>query len=239
MQRTLLQIVTSFCERRAINTPATVVGSLDAQIRQIRSLLEDGCRELVMRGPWEALTKQCLITTINNEDQGAMTTLAAGYKWMLPETLWDRTNKRSLIGRLTPREWQYIKAIVVQGPLYTFRVRGGRFLVNPAPPAGETWAFEYIMETFAETTAGSDVFVGYFTSDDNIILLPDDVVLSDLTWRWKKEKGLTYAQDFEDFERLVATTLGLDGGSKPPIDASCDEGTVRPGVFVPQYNSVP
>lgn len=238
MQRTLLETVTTFCERRALPIPAAVFGSVDTQVRQIRSILEDGCNQLITRGNWEALDKQATHTTVALEDQGAITTIAPGYKWMLPQTLWDRTNKRSLVGRINPQDWQYIKAIIVTGPLYSFRIMGGRFLVNPAPPAGETWAFEYIMETWAEVSLASGTYVKYFTADTNVILLPDDVVLADLTWRYKKEKGISFAQDFDDCEAIISKYLGMDGGSKPPLDLASECPRVQPGVFVPQYNTV-
>lgn len=239
MQRTLLETITTFCERRAVPVPPAVYGSTDTQVRQLRSLLEEGCNALAQRGLWQALTQECLITTIANEDQGAISTLAPGFSWMLWQTLWDRTNKRMLVGRLTPGEWQYIKAIVVTGPLYSFRIRAGKFIVNPAPPASETWAFEYVSEFWIAPTGSTVPTYKYFTADTNVILLPDNIVQADLTWRYKKEKGISFAQDFDDCEDLVIKALGRDGGTKPPIDMSSECPRVQPGVFVPQYNTVP
>ena len=57
-------------------------------------------------------------------------------------------------------------------------------------------------------------------------------MLADLRWRWKKEKGLEYAQDFESFELLFARATSNDGMRR---DLSM-EGTpsiVRPGILVP------
>jgi len=231
-QRTLLQIVTAFTERRALGVPTTVFGSADKQVRQIRSLLEEGCIALAGRGQWEGLTKEASWATTAVEDQGAVTTLAPdGYRYMLPETLWDRTEKIPLVGRLTPQDWQALKAVVVTGPRYNFRLRGGRFLVNPAPPAAHTWVFEYISENWAETAAA--VGINYFTADTNVIRLPDFIVNSDLNWRWKKEKGLTYAQDFEDHEALVIEALARDGGSKPTLYMHDSGNELRPGIVVP------
>ncbi|HET7157819.1 MAG TPA: hypothetical protein VFI62_02415, partial [Burkholderiales bacterium] len=74
---TLLQIVTMFCERKNLPVPATVIGSSDNQIVQIRALLEKEGVELRKRGAWEGITREATHTTLAAEDQGAIATIAA------------------------------------------------------------------------------------------------------------------------------------------------------------------
>jgi hypothetical protein len=146
--------------------------------------------------------------------------------------LWDRTEKLPLLGPTSPQSWQALKAIVITGPRYSFRFRGGNFLVTPAPPAGHTWVFEYVSRNFALDNDGT-TYKSILEEDSDEILLPDQIVKADLRWRWKKEKGLAYAEDFNRAEELIANALGRDG-SKPilRLDGEGDN-DIRPGIFVP------
>lgn len=232
---TLLQAVTKLFNRISLAAPGQVYGSTDKGVIQARALLEEGLDALAGRGVWQELTREATHVTLAQEDQGAVTTIAPNFKWLILQTLQDRTNKLPLVGPLNPAEWQYLKAVVLTGPRYQFRFRGDRFLVTPAPTAGDTWAFEYAMDCWAETTAGSGSYIKAFTADANNILLPDDVVMADLRWRWRKEKGLSYSQDFDNFEMLVNDALGRNGPKKVLCLDSAPE-DMRPGIGVTPYS---
>lgn len=230
---TLLEIIQNFTLPTGIPKPATVFGSTDPQVLQAAALLQEGLEDLSQRGAWERLTYEATWVTTAAEDQGALTTLAPnGFRWLIPQTLWDRTQKLPLVGAMSSQDWQALKAIVITGPRYSFRFRGGNFLVTPAPPAGHTWAFEYISKNFALAADGT-TYKAVLTADSDTILLPDQIVRADLRWRWKKEKGLAYAEDFNRAEELINNALGRDG-ARPPLrmDLDCG-GDLQPGIFVP------
>lgn len=231
---TLFATVTEFCQLKAIPVPLAVIGSVDKQVIQIQALLQAGLRSTSGRGAWERLINEATWTTTATESQGAITTLATnGFRYLLPQSLWDRTEKLPLLGPVDSQDWQALKAIVITGPRYSFRFRGGLFITTPAPPAGHTWAFEYVSSNFIRAT-GAGAYYQTFLADTDEILLPHDIVMADLEWRWNKAKGLTYAEDFNTFEMLVVNALGRDGG-KPILDmgASTTSGEIRPGIFVP------
>jgi hypothetical protein len=136
-------------------------------------------------------------------------------------------------GPVDPRQWQALKALFVNGPYYRFRIRSGHFLVNPIPPAGEDWYFEYVTKNWILDQDGV-TYKQYFTNDADTILMPDELLLMGLRWRWKKEKGLDYAEDFRTYEMQVKDALGWDG-AKPILrmDEQMRKGPM-PGIFVPQ-----
>lgn len=230
---TLLDIVQTLTQRQGIPVPTSVVGSVDSQVTQLMALLQEGLESVSGRGAWEYLINEATWTTTATENQGAISTLATnGYRYLLPQTLWDRTQKLPLLGPLDSADWQALKALVITGPRYSFRLRGGNFVVTPAPPAGHTWAFEYVSENFL-LAADNTTYKSVFSADTDQILLPKQIVLADLRWRWKKEKGLTYAEDFNSCEALIVDALGRDGG-KPVLDmGGCGDGNILPGIFVP------
>lgn len=228
---TLLSTITTVCERLGQPVPATVMGNTDKQVVQMRALLEEGLDALSDRAAWERLVNQATHTTLATEDQGAIATICAnGFRYIINDTFWDRDSKLPVCGSVSPQDWQLIKAMVVNGPRYQFRLRGGNLLVNPVPTAGLNWACEYVSEN---TILAADLttYKKRFTADTDTILLPDQVVQLDLRWRWKKEKGLPYAEDFNAVEALIANATARDGGN-PTLQMDVPNRDVIPGIFV-------
>ena len=230
---TLLQIVQRFCERTNLPSPATVYGSSDPQVVQLKALLEEVGIDLSGRGAWQGITFEATHTTLAAEDQGAMTAIATnGFRYVKNQTIWDRTLRLPVLGPMSPQEWQSLKALVVNGPRYRFRIRGGKLLSNPAPTAGNTWAFEYVSVNWI---LGADLttYKQFFTLDTDTVLLPDFIVLQGLRWVWKREKGLSYDEDFRTYELMVKDALGRDGGK--PIIRMDEDGWngPKPGIWVP------
>jgi hypothetical protein len=228
----LLTIVQDFCERKSLPSPTSVLGSADPQIKQIRALIQKGCEDLFQRGRWESLINEASWTTTATESQGTIVSRATnGFMWMLPETFWDRTQKLPLLGPLDSADWQVLKAIVVTGPRYSFRFMGGIIKSTPAPPAGHTWVFEYISKNWILQADGV-TYLSKFAADTDNVLFPEQVVTADLEWRWLKEKGLNYQEDFNAAERLIVNALGRSG-SKPVLHLDDFGGEIKPGIFVP------
>lgn len=237
--QTLLQTVVEVLGRLGQPIPSTIMGNTDKGVVQIKSLLQEGLDQLSSRAQWERLTYEYTFATIANENQGALTAglgspvvAPNGLRYLLPETLWDRTNKLPLVGPLDPQDWQAMKAWIINGPRYQFRQRGGNFYVNPVPTAGWTWAFEYVSENYIQAAAGT--YAMRFALDTDVILLPVQFVELDLTWRWKKAKGLPYAQDFDDLEALLADAKARNQPAKVlRMDSPDCYTSPRPIIVVP------
>ncbi len=227
----ILTTIAHVCGRTNVPVPMTVLGNTDPQVTQMLRLLEEEGTDLSKRGDWQGITCEATLVTAALEDQGALSSIATnGFRYIKNGTLWDRTNKLPIYGPLSDAEWQQLKALTVTGPRYQYRIRGAHLLVNPTPTAGYTWAFEYISTNWLLGSDGT-TYKQYATQDDDTILLPEDLVLMGLRWRWKKEKGLDYAEDFESYEMQVKTELGRDGG-KRTLRMDGGEQDARPGFGV-------
>ena len=209
-------------------------GASDQVVLQLLGLLEEEGCDLAQRYAWNALINEATWTSTATENQGAITTLASnGFKKILNDTIWDRSTRLPVCGPLNARDWQGLKALLSTGPRYQWRLRGGNLIVNPTPVAGESWYFEYVSKNWISDQTGA-TFYDRFAADNDIILLPDNLVLQGLRWRWKKEKGFDYAEDFRTYEHQVQTAMGNDGGKPVLHQDRIGHGEPKPGVFVPE-----
>lgn len=229
----MLTTIQAFCERTGLPVPPTVYGTTDPQIRQVRALLEEIGNDMARRGSWQGITFEASLTTAATESQGAMTTLCPnGFRNIKNQTIWSRSRRLPVCGPLDAAQWQMLKALFVNGPYYRFRIRGDALLVNPTPPAGESWYWEYVSKNWITDSTGV-TYKQYFTSDTDLIVVPDDVLLMGLRWKWKAEKGMDYAEDFATYESQVKDAMGMDGGKhKIGMDDAPMRGP-QPGIFVP------
>ena len=233
----LLQIIQHVCKRQNIPVPTTALGSGQDQVVQLIGLLEEECNDLASRHDWQALTFEAAHTTVAAEDQGAISTIAAnGFRYIKNNTIWDRTRRLPVYGPMSGQNWQAVKAIAVNGPNYQFRIRGGKLLSNPAPTAGNNWRFEYVSHNFIIDPNGI-TYKQYFTNDDDALLLPENLLIMGLRWRYLREKGMDYAELFRIYEMQVKDAMGRDAG-KPTLNMG--EGRdVGPSVFIPAGSWIP
>jgi hypothetical protein len=238
---TLLTIVQNFCRRQNLPVPTTVMGSTDPLILQAKALLEEEGNDLASRGIWQSLSLEASLTTVAAESQGLIDTICSGggtsptptgFRYMINQTIWSRTRRLPVSGPLDAQEWQMLKALFVNGPYYRHRIRGGQLLVNPTPPAGESWYFEYVSQFWIQNAA-STLTYQFFAADTDVVLLPGTLLLQGLRWRWLREKGMDYAEPFRTYEMQVKDALGRDGGR--PVLSMDGEATrgPQPGIWVP------
>jgi len=236
---TMLSTVQYFFKRNGLSVPATVAGSTDSQVTQVAALLEEEGNDLAQRYPWEGITFEATHTTTAAESQGTVASIATnGFRYIKNETIWDRTDQLPVIGPMSGTEWQTLKAVTSNGPRYRYRIRGGLLLVNPAPAANHAWAFEYVSKNWILGADGT-TYKQYFTLDTDTMLIPEELLLSGLRWRWKKEKGLDYAEDFRTYEAQISDAMGRDGG-KERLNMGVDPTRgPRPGIYVPERGWTP
>lgn len=211
---TLLEIVQEFARRTGIRVPSSVSGSQDTGVLQLLGLANETCELLTDEAVWEGLIREATFTSVNGEDQGAIETLAPnGFLAIVQGTIYDRTQKVELYGPLGPQVWQQGKAFIPAGPLFRYRIRGGRLLFMPVGVAGHTCAFEYY-SNFCIYNPVDDVYKDAFTKDSDVFLLDKKLLLLGLRWKWKKEKGLTYNEEYDHFVRAATNAAGRSGTKK-------------------------
>lgn len=208
----LLTIVQDTCRRLSLTVPTAVVASVDPNVTQIYGLLNQLGKDLVRAHPWQRLTKEKTITTTATETQtGAIPT---DFSYFIPDSVFNRTRTRRVMGPLTAHEWQAEKAILASVLFDAFRVRGNNFIVTPVPPAGETWAYEYISTYWVDTDADGTGDATAFSMDADTTLLSEELLVLGAIWRFRQAKGLDYAEPFRDYQMAFLDAAGRDGGKR-------------------------
>lgn len=235
----LLTIVQKHTRRTGLPVPVLVMGNTDPQIVQILNLLEEECIELSARHSWKGLINECTFLALGVESQGTLASLGSGptatnaLRYILNDVMWNRSLRLPVYGPIDPQKWQQIKANTTVS-LQQYRIRGSgagtqaNLLITPAPTAGQTVAFEYVTDNWV---LNGTTPAAAFVADTDTILIPESVVLAGLKWRWKKEKGLDYAQDFASYELLVTDSMGRDG-TRPVLNMAGCPDEMRPGIFI-------
>jgi len=231
---TMLATIQRFCRRTNLTVPSAVIGTTDPQVSQIYSILEEEGAELSGRGSWQYLTYETTHTTVATESQGSIDDIAPNnFRYIKNDTIWDRTENLPVIVIDGP-DWQAEKGFSATSPRYRARIRTNELIVTPVPVAGNTWAFEYVTWNWILDNDGSTT-KQYFTEDTDTFLLPDAIVQMGLRWRWKKEKGFEYAEDFRTYETMVADALGRQG-MQGVLHQDRSERRTTPKIVVNQGN---
>jgi hypothetical protein len=230
---TLLEILKEFARRNGLPVPSLVFSSQDDGMLQLAGVANEVVEDLITnRGVWTELQKEATWVLTAVEDQGSLDTLAPyGFKWMIKDTFWDRTQGLPVTGPVSPTEWQMIKGSVSANPYLRYRMRGKRLLLTGTLTAGHSMAFEYASD-FSVLAANGTTYKKLFTADDDTFVLNETLLFAGLNWMWRRKKGFAYSEEFRTYELLCASLKGHDG-TKPDLQMDGVETGVRPGIFVP------
>jgi hypothetical protein len=210
---TLLTICQDAAKEIGVPSPTSVVGTSDTTNVQLLAAANRVGKDLVTGYDWEVLIKEEEHTTLAAESQGAMTTIATDFMRISNDTMWNRTTNRKYYGPLNNSQWQQLKASATSGITNHFRIRGGVLLVNPAPPSGEKIFFEYIGKNWVITSGSSANAVAY-AADANTTVLDEDLITLGVIWRFLKQKGLPYDNQFQEYRLKLSEKQSKDGAKQ-------------------------
>lgn len=139
--------------------------------------------------------------------------LPSDWQRQIPQTEWDRTNRWPLMGPQTPEDWQSFKSgIVYAGPRQRFRILGGLMTINPLPPNGLTFAFEYISNAWVR--GAMDAPQTKILADTDTFVFNDSLLITGLKTQWKASKGLNASHDIGEFRGLLESAKSQNKSAK-------------------------
>jgi hypothetical protein len=174
------------------------------------------------------------IGIVSQQVQGTIQDLAGeGFRFILNETMWDRTTRRPIFGPKSPAEWQQLQAQFMQGPYIQYRLRTNQVMFLPAPAVGDEIFFEWVTSYWmltAEQVPGS-----IMTNDTDVSVLDERLHILGGIWRWRKANGLDYTEDWNKYEAAVADSISRDG-SKARLNLAGAQSDIFPAILVPAGN---
>ena len=208
---TALTIVQNACTELGIASPTSCFASTDRVIVQMRNLMNREGELLRDSYPWTRLVTEKTFSTAAQAIQTSA--VPADFGWFLNDSMWNRTTGRQIAGPISPSDWQREQVYPsIAAPEASFMFRGGDILITPSPTASQTVAYEYVSKNWAEASGGTDL--SRMTADTDVAFLSESLITLGIIWRWRKSKGLDYAEDFRTYEIEKAKAIARDGGSK-------------------------
>lgn len=190
------------------------VGATQLSHIEFKDFLGDTVDELADRLDWPApITVDLTLTGTAAETYS----LPPDFKRLTRDALavYEKTTtRRACLPISTNGEWTYLKQIGSAGGSRYYFVSGydGAFSISfyrPLEP-GNTVTLSYVSRNWLSSggTVGTD-----WETDDDILLWPADLVRMGVIWRWRKAKGLPFADNVAEFEarlsRLINDARGV------------------------------
>jgi len=205
----LLAMIQQACLRVGLTSPSAAIGSTDENILRMIAIANEEGEKLSQRCAWQALVSEATFSTAATESQGAMTTLAgAAWDYILLDTMWNRSQNRPVLP-VNVQNWQAMKSSSVTGPYSSCRIRGGNLIFIPVPTASQTVAFEWATKNWCQSSGGTGQSAWAADTDTGVI--DEKLMTAGIIWRFKKTKGLEYAEDFRGYETRVGNAIARDG----------------------------
>lgn len=227
----MLTLIQAATDRIGIVRPQSVIGSADGQVRQLLALAQQEGKELARRWPWQALVKEKTITATATETQTSA--IPTDFDRFIDETFYNRTQKRKVEGPLNAQEWADYKGRTATVVWDAFRVRGNSILLAPTPTANDSYVYEYVSTYWATTIGSTTPSLAAWAADTDEGILSEELMTDGVVWRFKKAKGLDYAEEFRTYEAQLALRIGRDGGRRR-VNMASSRYPMKPGVTVPE-----
>lgn len=159
--------------------------------------------------------------------------LPTDFAYFITQTFWDRSYRWQLLGPLDAQEWQVLKSgISPTGPRARFRIMGDLFYIDPVPTAVHNIAYEYYSNAWCQSSTGTAQSI--FAADTDYYNLDDDTLILGIIWRFRRAKGLDYAEEHATWSDACQRAIARNGGNRPvPINAQ----SISPTLLGP--NNVP
>lgn len=204
----LLSLIQDACALVGIDVPTSVVSSTDQTYTQFVYLAQFEGDELVRRYKWREAKVAADFT-----GDGVTTT------WALPDDFYRFTTEQrressillGLDGPVSDDEFLDAQVRAWNPTVPYFRLFNGNIETTPAVADGQQVRFEYISTNWITDSGGT--LKARFTADSDISLLPERLISLGAVWRWKRAKGLDYAEEFRTYQLEKLNEARVDGGT--------------------------
>lgn len=140
--------------------------------------------------------------------------LPSDFEYFVNRTFWDGSYVWELLGPIPAQEKQILRyGVGINSIRRKFYVKNNKLCLDPAPSeSGQTIAYDYYSNQWCTSALG--VGQAQFAADDDLYSLDEDCFVLGLKWRYLRSKGLSYQQEFKDYQDTCERVMARDGGAR-------------------------
>lgn len=210
---TLLSICKDVADVVGVTRPAAIITGQDEMSRFMLGFAKETLTELGLMD-WPLLQIPYTFDTVAN--QGAYD-LPADFGREVGDTVYTNSRYNAIRGSLTPAQWAKQRNTLPELGMYRFRLFGLPLKLNitPTPTAVDSVVLEY--QTTYRVRRSNNAYAAVWTADSDTPLFDEDLVTKGIKWRLRRQLGLDYSEEFNDYEMSRSSRLAqqLDLGSQP------------------------
>lgn len=229
---TLLSIAQDTADVIGLTRPVAIVTGTDQLSRQILGFAKETLEELSAMD-WPILEVAYSFPTVVGQASYAM---PADFNREIGDSVYSTGRYQQLRGSLTPGDWARQRNNFPAIGRYRFRIFGNPSKLNmtPTPQTVDTYTLEY--QSLNRVVAADGVtYKKTYTDDQDVSVVPEDIMKKGLKWRLRRAKGLDYSEEFDDYEMTRTSRLAqaLQFGSMPVAYRSPFDGDVIGQPYMP------
>ena len=210
---TLLTICQNVADFTGFERPTTVIDNTDPIARQLLALAKREGTQLMRATAWPILLKEHTFSTSSGT---AAYALPADFDRLVNETVYNRSDNDIFSGPLTPAEYQLQNyGTASSGTTEKFRLKAAsnalKFEIDPTPSSTQTIGFEYVSSYYSQSSGGTGQAA--WAADTDTGILDESLFELGLTFRFKQAHGLSYDQDYREYQLELRQAISRQGSS--------------------------
>lgn len=216
------------------SVPSTIVGNSNPDVQALLRLANKAGLALMKKPSrgLQALRSEQTFTADSTEE--LTSALPADFDRFVPETFWDRTNGRRLLGPIDPVKWQNLKAAPYSNTSRPqFCYRGGSVFVIPTFAGTETLAFEYVSKNWCQSSGGTGQTAWAADTDTGVI--DEELITRLVTFDYLEGEGQPSGKAGADFLDYYNWTVRNEQAGMPLMAA----GDIFAGTASNAFTGVP
>jgi hypothetical protein len=207
---TVLSAIQAACPVIGLDVPSLVYGSTDREWVEMGALANEMAERIATDHDWQALRR---LHSFTGDDVATDFALPADYARMLKDSnVWSSRVESPLRHVVSLDEWLELDIRSYEVFIGAWTIYGDRLHIKPVATAAENVRFFYVSRTYARSSAGADKAA--FTADDDVFRLSSRLLTLGIIWQWRANKGLPYAEDMVNFERVRDRLAADDKGAR-------------------------
>ena len=139
--------------------------------------------------------------------------MPSDYQRTVNKTMYNKSNRWSVIGPKSAQEWQWLKAsYITTGPRMRYRIFNDEFVIWPASYAANiVLGFEYQSNSWVEAADGTPKTKA--TVDTDTFLFPDRLLVLGTKLKYFEIKGFDTTTLYADYQRELSKFKAQDAGA--------------------------